>query len=121
MGETPLYLSIIEAIRDLRSEAAAGQRRIVAITDGVNNQTGGGPDIKYREDVEQEFKKPGNEDIRLDVVGFNIEKQEAGLSREETARRLNDLKELARSHGRRVPRHLGPDDAVAGLAALAWR
>ena len=99
MGETPLYLSIIEAIHNLRNEASAGQRRVVVITDGVNNQTGGGSDIKYREDVEQEFKKPGNEDIRLDVVGFNIEQQEAGLSREETARRLSDLKELAKAHG----------------------
>ncbi len=99
MGETPLYLSIIEAIRHLRKEGAAGQRRIVAITDGVNNQTGGGPDVRYREDVEQELKKPGNERIHLDVVGFNIEKQEAGLSVEETARRLNDLRELARSTG----------------------
>ena len=73
LGETPLYLSIIRAIHDLRSEAAAGQRRIVAITDGVNNQTVEGPDIKYRDNVEQEFEKPGNGDIRLNIVGFNIE------------------------------------------------
>jgi len=37
-GETPLYLAIDEALRQFAGETGDGERRIVVITDGVNNQ-----------------------------------------------------------------------------------
>jgi Mg-chelatase subunit ChlD len=100
MGETPLYLSIIKAIEHLRREAGAGQRRIVVITDGVNYQSGG--DKRSGGDVERELNKPGNEGIRLDVVGLNLdpERVEADLSRQETKRRYDELKALAEKKGK---------------------
>jgi len=77
LGETPLYLAIIRAIDDLSAATvkAGDKRHIIAITDGKNEQTIGG-DVNKRmflNDVKTALGRPGNNDIRLDIVGFAIE------------------------------------------------
>jgi hypothetical protein len=96
MGETPLYLSIIEAFKALRTEAESQQRYIVVITDGVNEQSSGGPPDakKSSADIERALKLPGNQGIRLDIVGFEL--RAADPSEE---RKLQDLKDLAHQTG----------------------
>lgn len=95
-GETPLYLSIIQAIGDLRAAGETSQRHIVAITDGFNQQSSGGPagSRKYRKDVEDELNLAGNQSIQLDIIGFDITAQDPAGERS-----LADLKELARRTG----------------------
>ncbi|HEX3726137.1 MAG TPA: hypothetical protein VHV08_07835, partial [Pirellulales bacterium] len=93
-GETPLYLAVIEsAVNDFRNEADS-QQRIVVITDGVNEQSSGGPPgvIKLRQQVEEAFDQQRPRKIRLDIVGFNLN---AG----EQQAKLEDLKALARRTG----------------------
>jgi hypothetical protein len=95
-GETPLYLSIIQAIGDLRAGTETSPRHIVVITDGFNQQSSGGPagSRKYRKDVEDELNLPGNQNIQLDIIGFDLAAEDpAGV------RSLADLKELARRTG----------------------
>jgi Mg-chelatase subunit ChlD len=110
LGETPLYLSITGAIRHLRSESGAGPRRIVVITDGVNEQSGGGPDVKYRADVEQELKKPGNENLRLDIVGFQLTAEN-----ESERQSLRDLQELTAATGGAFHRTQDPSALLTAL------
>jgi hypothetical protein len=91
-GETPLYLAIIEAIEnDFTNERDAAQRRVVVITDGVNEQSPGGPAgvIKLRGHVERALDSHREQPVEVDIIGFNVD---APAQRE----KLDDLKEIAR-------------------------
>nr|MCU0872122.1 VWA domain-containing protein [Pirellulaceae bacterium] len=74
MGQTPLYLAIIQAIEAVRKEPQENRLHVVAITDGFNEQTSGGPPDarKFRKDVEDVLTALGNRRVQLDIVGFNL-------------------------------------------------
>jgi hypothetical protein len=88
LGETPLYLAIIEAIKDLRARKELGEKRIVVITDGVNDQSGLDPEgcargtrlVHEAKDVKDEFDrdKGDSAEVRLDIVGLQLVPQNAG-------------------------------------------
>lgn len=67
-GETPLYLSIIQAINQFGSDEPGTEKSIVVITDGVNYQFNS-PSPKRRDDVMQAM---GDRKIPVDIVGFGI-------------------------------------------------
>jgi hypothetical protein len=93
-GETPLYLAIIQALeQDFRNEGDA-QCRIVAITDGVNTQSSGGPAgvIKVRQQVEQALDEHRQQKVRVDMVGFD-------LAAADQQGKLDDLKAISRRSG----------------------
>lgn len=83
-GETPLYLAIIEAIETIHPQAEGRKRHIVVLTDGENRQTPGFKPMKgWRRrliddiyvslpQVARAVRRPENEDIQLDVVGFQV-------------------------------------------------
>ncbi len=111
IGETPLYLSILKAIEDLRAAPASGERRIVVITDGVNWQSSGGEEgVVPKKQVEDALERAGSRDIRLDIVGFQITEEDLKAHVKDIAdpgqrqeflndllRRFGDLKHLADS------------------------
>ncbi|MDD4267831.1 MAG: VWA domain-containing protein [Pirellulales bacterium] len=111
-GETPLYLSIIQAIGDLRAGPEASQRHIVVITDGFNQQSSGGPagTRKYRKDVEDELNLAGNQNIQLDIIGFDMAAENPAGERS-----LADLKELAQRTGGAFYPANDPSGLVAAL------
>ena len=84
MGQTPLYLAIIQAIDAVRKEPQENRLHVVAITDGFNEQTSGGPSDarKFRKDVEDVLARLGNRRVQLDIVGFDLV---AKTPREQTA------------------------------------
>ena len=117
MGETPLYLSVVQAI-DLLNEAAAASgggvapsKHIVVITDGVNYQS----DHKTgKADLAEKFAKAGS-GIRLDIIGYLLtdesakkEAEQLGLSPEDIRGAVDDLRALAQSHG--GDRQLPPEE-----------
>ena len=114
MGETPLYLSVIRALQALRQETNVDSRRIVVITDGVNDQSGNSPDVKYRADVERALKEPGNEGVRLDLVGFQLSTES-----EEERKILRESQELAAATGGAFPLNPGPKHVASGAATIA--
>lgn len=76
-GSTPLYLSIVKAIREYRLDEKS--RHIVVITDGMNDQLSTLPmpdkidGIAARQDLDDvraELQRAGN--VRLDVIGFDL-------------------------------------------------
>ena len=94
MGETPLYLSIVRAIESFPAEATSGRRHIVVITDGFNEQSSGGPQgvMKLRKDVADLLRRPANQGVRLDILGFTP-------SNAQERQRLKDLQELTAQTG----------------------
>lgn len=74
MGQTPLYLAIIQAIAAVRTDPAENRLHVVAITDGFNEQTSGGPPgaRKFRKDVEDALTALGDRQVQLDIVGFDL-------------------------------------------------
>lgn len=74
MGQTPLYLAVIQAIAAVRQEPPENRLHVVAITDGFNDQTSGGPPDarKYRTDVEDVLSTLGSRRVQLDIVGFDL-------------------------------------------------
>jgi hypothetical protein len=74
MGQTPLYLAIIQAIEATRREPPKNRLHVVAITDGFNDQTSGGPPgaRKFRKDVEDVLEALGDRSVQLDIVGFDL-------------------------------------------------
>lgn len=80
-GETPLYLSILEAQRDLAGEDPSGTRSIVVITDGANNQYNS-PNPRSAADVLTAVAGRGTQ---VHIVGFQIsEGDQARAEREFT-------------------------------------
>ncbi len=72
LGETPLFYAITRAIGDYRT---GDQRHVVVITDGFNDQSGGGPEgvVKSAATVKKLIDAEGNEDLRLDILGFELQ------------------------------------------------
>jgi hypothetical protein len=102
-GQTPLYMGILDAIDAFPRDAPAGPRRIVAMTDGFDEPGYAGAlpgvpaprrGVKFRKDVEDVLRQPGNEGIQLDILGFNIEVANAADQQS-----LKDLTELAEHTG----------------------
>ena len=77
-------------------DAAAGKvsKGACQITDGANDQSLGGPSgvRKDRWQVEQAFRDRGDQRIRLDIVGFNVDKPG-------DQEKLEELKVIARNSG----------------------
>jgi len=101
LGETPLYLAILEAIGELPEPREEGQKRhIVVITDGLNDQwpDPNGPADKRKSalDVRDRLKSPAAKGIQLDVVGFDLTPTHA-----EDKAALGQLKGLANLTGGR--------------------
>ncbi|HEY2146638.1 MAG TPA: vWA domain-containing protein, partial [Pirellulales bacterium] len=67
-GETPLYLSVIQAINQFSTDEPGTEKSIVVITDGVNYQFNS-PSPKRRDDV---MTAMGDHKIPVDIVGFGI-------------------------------------------------
>ncbi|MHC4404147.1 MAG: vWA domain-containing protein, partial [Planctomycetota bacterium] len=67
LGETPLYLSIVQAIDDLKSHVDEGETRIVAITDGCNDQS---DNVTLLANVQERLRE--YPEIKLDIVGFRF-------------------------------------------------
>jgi hypothetical protein len=122
LGETPLYLAIKQAAEDLKekdysaSGGRAPQRNIVAITDGVDETTDENGQWSPSDmlSVEKVLNSPGNENLRLYLVGFHISAQDfedqvkdiqdPARRREildDLLRRFEDIKRLAAGTGYR--------------------
>jgi Mg-chelatase subunit ChlD len=86
-GETPLYLSLVEAVRDLAADNPGTEKSVVVITDGVNYQFNPTPEVAKR--VEDVLSARGDQPIRVHLVGFGIPEQERELAAREF-RRLAD-------------------------------
>ena len=58
----------------MRKEPQENRLHVVAITDGFNEQTSGGPPDarKFRKDVEDVLAGLGNRRVQLDIVGFDL-------------------------------------------------
>jgi hypothetical protein len=83
LGETPLYLSIIQALGDLEAAEAGSARHIIVLTDGENKQSGGDPrQLKTITDVEKVFALAAHKGVKLDFLGFDISEHEAESLRE---------------------------------------
>ncbi len=96
LGETPLYLSIIEALKDLESADPDSDRRIIVLTDGGNEQSDrANPQIASDPqfskllvslgDVEKAFKEPSHQGIKLDVLGFDLTEVNFGSAAEKSS------------------------------------
>jgi hypothetical protein len=67
-GETPLYLSLVQAIGDFANDEPGTEKSIVVITDGANYQFNS-PNPKRRDDV---MTTMGDRKIPIHIVGFGI-------------------------------------------------
>jgi hypothetical protein len=67
-GETPLYLSLVQAIGDFANDEPGTEKSIVVITDGANYQFNS-PNPKRRDDV---MTAMGDRKIPIHIVGFGI-------------------------------------------------
>ncbi|MBW3598110.1 MAG: hypothetical protein KY475_12650, partial [Planctomycetes bacterium] len=93
-GETPLYLSLDRALRELDNEAPDAERFVVAITDGANRQTNARPqDARSMADV---LATNRTRRAKMYIVGFDIPRAESAAERE--FRRIAEA-----SGGRYVP------------------
>ena len=69
-GETPLYLSIQSALRDMNSKSLGGKQQIIVITDGINKQLNPSAD-KYVSLLTLLGENFGQTEVN--IVGFGIE------------------------------------------------
>ena len=75
-GETPLYLAIIEALKSFNQDLP-GPKHVVAVTDGVNEQTADGARqdiIKVRANVQQALTNPLTR-AQIDIIGFGLKSE----------------------------------------------
>ncbi len=84
-GETPLYLSIVQAVGDFANDEPETEKSIIVITDGVNYQFNS-PNPKRREDV---MAAMGEHKIPVHIIGFDISAKEQA----EAAKEFNGLAE----------------------------
>jgi hypothetical protein len=80
-GESPIYLAMMEALKDFDNEDPDAERRVVVITDGVNYQFNPPPESgPPRSLVEEAYASRG---VGIDIVGFAIpEEEQSEASRE---------------------------------------
>ena len=92
-GQTPLYLAISQAANDPlpRNE----RRRIIAITDGFNLQTGAELKDQMTATRLEELLAPHSK-ITLDIIGFGSELSRKAQTK---AKDLADMKRIASKHG----------------------
>ena len=69
LGETPLYLAIREAARLLKEKDPRSGRRIIAITDGINEQSSDQVDLV---ELLRLLDQPDYRDIEVDILGFSL-------------------------------------------------
>ncbi len=83
-GETPLYLSLRQALQDFGPLDAHTDRRVVVITDGINYQFNPSPEFApSRAEIERAYAEHG---VQIDILGFGIPDDEhATAVREFTA------------------------------------
>ncbi len=78
-GETPLYLSLVNAIGEFAHDEPGTEKTIVVITDGLNYQFNS-PNPKTRENV---ITAMGDHKIPIEIVGFGISETEAAAAAKE--------------------------------------
>ncbi len=69
LGETPLYLAIRQAIELLKQKDPRSGRRIIAITDGINEQSSDQVDLV---DLLRLLDQADCRDIEIDILGFSL-------------------------------------------------
>jgi len=80
-GESPIYLSLIEALQDFGPADAPAERRVVVITDGVNYQFNPPPESALpRSAVEEAY---AGRSVGIDIVGFAIPEEERSAASNE--------------------------------------
>jgi hypothetical protein len=111
-GESPIYLAMMDAVKDFDGEDPQAERRIVVITDGINYQFNPPPESAYRRtDVEELC---ASRSIRVDIVGFAIpEDEQSEATREFT--------ELARKTAGSFTTAIDPSSLMRTLEQLVER
>jgi len=102
-GETPLYLSLNQALLEFKAEDSDTQRSIVVITDGMNYQFN--PPAEMSKTAQDVLNADASRHIPLHIVGF-------GLQADEAQSALRDFNRLATETG-------GQYVSVTEAAALA--
>ena len=94
-GQTPLYYTVIKALELLEEDRQnRGRKRIVVITDGINQQTSLVDKMTLKHDLGEALKDACKSiDVRLDVIAFCI-KPDPGQSKTEYDQALEDLESL---------------------------
>ena len=96
-GQTPLYYSVVKAIELLKEDREnRGHKRIVVITDGINDQSYlvDAKDKRIKNDVAWALKEANKSiDVRLEVIAFCI-KPDPGQEEAQYRENLEDLKSL---------------------------
>lgn len=69
LGETPLYLAIRQAAALLKEKDPRSGRRIIAITDGINEQSSDQVDLV---ELLRLLDQPDYRDIEVDILGFSL-------------------------------------------------
>jgi hypothetical protein len=73
-GESPIFLSLVEALKDFGPEDAHSDQRVVVITDGMNYQFNPPPESAPQlKEVQEAYARRG---VSVDVVGFGIPAEE---------------------------------------------
>lgn len=112
-GETPLYRAINEALRVDCGGPNPGPAHVLAVTDGANDQSGG--TIVTSSDVLRtlsrvNFKRPRQDEVRVDVIGFNMM-----AGRFDRELRMQELQSLAADSGGRYFDATDPGKLAASL------
>ena len=89
-GETPLYLSLIQALFEFKNDDEDSQQSVVVITDGVNYQFNPRPEMA--KSIQDVLNAEGSRRIPLHIVGFGIQANEAPEAQRE-------FSQLARATG----------------------
>ncbi len=89
-GETPLYLSLTQALLEFKEGEEDVQRSVVVITDGVNYQFN--PRLEMAKTAQDVLNAEGSRRIPLHIVGFGIQANEAQEAQRE-------FSQLARATG----------------------
>ncbi len=102
-GVTPLYAALIRAISLIRDSQVsdAASRHIIAITDGVN-ETPATPSGRYQVTSHEVLDLAAdNPDVRIDIVGFDMDRMPGSLKNRLTMReyqdKIEELKQITKA------------------------